>query len=233
MQDRFDSPPISDFPADPVMHYDLLFWAAATVCLIVFACVLTLMYKKAERRMGFGAGDAIDQRVKAVMKVLSGAAKAGFDDQATRAEDSLKAVNDQFGRTLSLASDLSKAVSKLNTAVDGTKEELFKGHGVGGVMAGGTVINIAVNSNSDGAPLAAAGTAVAPGFVTAEAAAEKVPMSPMEKSEAVWKAIQKLFNYWKNLSAVTAAFRAAQQQLMASPEWKDPPEDELSRVRKP
>ncbi len=231
MQDRFDSPPISDFPADPVMHYDLLFWAAATVCLIVFACILTLMYKKAERRMGFGAGDAIDQRVRAVMKILSGAAKAGLDDQTAKAEDSVKAVNDQFGRTLSLAADLSKAVSKLNTAVDGTKEELFKGNGGIGTVTGGTVINIAVNSNSDGAPLAAAGTAVAPGVVPA-ASAEKVPMSPMEKSEAVWKAVQKLFNYWKNLSAVTAAFRAAQQQLMASPEWKDPPEDDLSRVRK-
>ncbi len=231
MQDRFDSPPLSDFPADPIVHYDFLFWAAATVCIVVFACVLTLMYKKAERRMGFGGGDAIDQRVKAVMKVLSGAAKSGFDDQTAKAEESVKAVNDQFGRTLTLASELSKAASKLSTAIDGTKEELFKGQGVGGVVAGGTVINIAVNSNSDGAPLAAAGTAVAPGFAAA-ASSEKVPMSPMEKSEAVWKAVQKLFNYWKNLSAVTAAFRAAHQQLMASPEWKDPPEDDASRVRK-
>ncbi len=50
-------------------------------------------------------------------------------------------------------------------------------------------------------------------------------MSADEKSEAIWKAVQKLFNYWKNMSAVATAFRAAQAQLMASPAWEDPREE--------
>jgi hypothetical protein len=58
-------------------------------------------------------------------------------------------------------------------------------------------------------------------------------MSPEEKSESLWKAVQKLFSYWKNLNVVTAAFRSAQQQLMFSERWIDPRDDERGPFYKP
>lgn len=233
MNDRFDSPPPSDFPTDPVAHHDILFWALVTVVLIVMASVLTVLFKEAERRASRGMGDSIEARAKSVMKKLSAGAKAGHDDQIQKAEDARAAVKENFGKTLELSAALTKVVGKLNSAIEGTKEEAYtgKGNGAPAHMTGGTVINIAVNGS--GEPVAAAaGAAPAPVPDGAPASDKNVQMSPDEKSESVWKAMQKLFNYWKNLGAVTAAFRAAQQQLMASPRWEDPREDDPFKSRK-
>ena len=234
MSDRFDAPAVSDFPTDPVANHDVLFWIVTTVCLIVLASFLTVWFKRSERQAGLGIGDAIEARANAVMKALSAAAKAGQDEQINKAEDARAVVRDQFAETLALSAELSKVVGKLNGAIEGTREEAYKGGSGNGPahVSGGTVINIAVNGSGDAQAVASPYGASAP--VHTGDAPEKVAMTPDEKSESVWKAVQKLFNYWKNRAAVIAAFRAAQQQLMASPRWEDPREDERdpSRPRK-
>ena len=223
MDDKYDAPPVADFPTDVGGHHDFLFWTAVTVCLIVLASILTIVFKNAQRDASGGGGGAIDRRVDAVKKLLSTAAKAGPDDQVEKAEKARAAISENFQHTLKLSAELNKVVGKLNTAIEGTKEEVYKPKGTAPAAMGGTVINIAVNA-SEVQPMAAAMPApyaAAP----ADAAPEKVPMSADEKSEAIWKAVQKLFNYWKNMSAVATAFRAAQAQLMASPAWEDPREE--------
>ncbi len=231
MSDRFDSPAVSDFPTDPVASHDVLFWIVTTVCLIVLASFLTVWFKRSERKAGLGIGDAIEGRANAVFKGLSNAAKATRGEQFIKAEEARGVVSEQFGNTLELSARLSKVVGKLNGAIEGTRDEAYKGGGTGpSHVSGGTVINIAVNGSGDAQAVANAHAAPAPAPV---GSSEKVPMSPDEKSESVWKAVQKLFNYWKNRAAVIAAFRAAQQQLMASPAWEDPREEDLSKPRKP
>lgn len=220
MDDKFDSPPVADFPTDIGGHHDFLFWTAVTVCLIVLASVLTIVFKNAQRDASGGVGGAIDRRIDAVKKLLSAAAKAGPDDQVEKAEKARAAIGENFQHTLKLSAELNKVVGKLNTAIDGTREEVFKPKGAMPAAMGGTVINIAVNA-SEVQPMAPAPAPAA----SVEAAPEKVPMSADEKSEAIWKAVQKLFNYWKNMSAVATAFRAAQTQLMTSPAWEDPREE--------
>lgn len=220
MDDRFDAPPVADFPSEVSGHHDFLFWTAVTICLIVLASILTIVFKNAQRDASGGVGSAIDKRVDAVKKLLSVAAKAGPDDQVEKAEKARAAIAENFQQTLKLSAELNKVVGKLNTAIEGTKEEVYKPKGATPAAMGGTVINIAVNA-SEVQPVAAAPVPAAPTL----AASEKVPMSADEKSEAIWKAVQKLFNYWKNMSAVATAFRAAQAQLMASPAWEDPREE--------
>lgn len=224
MDDRFDTAPVADFPTEVGGHHDFLFWTAVTVCLIVLASILTVVFKNAQRDASGGGGSAIDKRIDSVKKLLSSAARAGPDEQLEKATAARAAIADNFQHTLKLSAELNKVVGKLNTAVEGTKEEVFKPGNGAAAAFGGTVINIAVNNHSDGQPQAVAGGAAATPVPSA-AAVEKVPMSADEKSEAVWKAVQKLFNYWKNMSAVATAFRAAQAQLMASPAWEDPRED--------
>ncbi len=224
MDDRFDAQPVADFPTEAVGNHDFLFWTAVTVCLIVLASILTVVFKNAQRDASGGGGNAIDKRIDAVKKLLSAAARAAPGEQIEKAEAARAAITENFQHTLKLSAELNKVVGKLNTAIDGTKEEVFKPGNGGAAALGGTVINIAVNNHSDGQPQAIAGGAAATS-VPSVSTVEKVPMSADEKSEAVWKAVQKLFNYWKNMSAVATAFRAAQAQLMASPRWEDPREE--------
>jgi hypothetical protein len=221
MDDKFDSAPVADFPTEAGGHHDVLFWTAVTVCLIVLASILTIVFKNAQRDASGGVGSAIDRRVDAVKKLLSAAAKAGPDDQVEKAEKARAAIAENFQHTLRLSAELNKVAGKLNTAIEGTKEEVFKPKGAVPAAMGGPVINIAVNA-SEVQPVAAA---PAPAATPGDAVPEKVAMSADEKSEAIWKAVQKLFNYWKNMSAVATAFRAAQAQLMASPAWEDPREE--------
>jgi len=231
MSDRFDSPAVSDFPTDPAANHDVLFWIVITVGLIVLASFLTVWFKRSERKAGLGISDAIDARATVVFKALANAAKATRGEQIAKAEEAKASVHEQFGNTLDLSAKLSKVVGKLNGAIEGTRDELYKGGGTGpSHVSGGTIINIAVNGSGDAQAVASpysAAPAPAP-----SGPAPKVPMTPDEKSESVWKAVQKLFNHWKNRAAVIAAFRAAQQQLMASPAWEDPREDEPSKPRK-
>ncbi|MBW8881004.1 MAG: hypothetical protein JF615_06120 [Asticcacaulis sp.] len=223
MNDRYDAQPVADFPTEAAANHDFLFWTAVTVCLIVLASILTIVFKNAQRDASGGVGTAIDRRVDAVKKLLSSAARAGPDEQFEKATAARAAIADNFQHTLKLSAELNKVVGKLNTAIDGTKEEVYKPKGAMPAAAGGTVINIAVNA-SEVQPMASAAPAAPADIVVAE----KVPMTADEKSEAVWKAVQKLFNYWKNMSAVATAFRAAQAQLMTSPAWEDPREEPAS-----
>ena len=222
MHDDFDAPTRapSDFPSDPIVQHDLLFWVLITIGLIVLACVLTVLFKEAERRVRNGLGDAIDGRATVVLKALSHAARARQDEQVAQAQVASDAIAENFGQTLKLSADLNKVVDKLNKALEGTFEKDAAHAGHGPVMAGGTVINIAVNNGT-----ASAGDAGPHGNAHAHAphtVGEPEMMSPEEKSESLWKAVQKLFSYWKNLNVVTAAFRSAQQQLMFSERWIDP-----------
>lgn len=232
MHDDFDAPTRapSDFPSDPIVQHDLLFWVLITIGLIVLACVLTVLFKEAERRVRNGLGDAIDGRAKVVLKALSHAARARQVEQVAQAQAASDAIAENFGQTLKLSADLNKVVNKLNKALEGTVEKDAAHAGHGPVMAGGTVINIAVNNGT-----ASAGDAGPHGNAHAHAphtVGEPEMMSPEERSESLWKAVQKLFSYWKNLNVVTAAFRSAQQQLMFSERWIDP-RDERNPFQKP
>ncbi len=218
MDDKFDAQPVADFPTEVAANHDFLFWTAVTICLIVLASILTVVFKNAHRDAAGGVGGAIDRRIDSVKKLLSAAARATPAEQIEKAVAARSAIADNFQHTLKLSAELNKVVGKLNTAIDGTKEEVFKPKaGTPAATEAGTVsINVAVNGI---VPVAAAPA------LAVEAAPDKVTMSAEEKSESVWKAVQKLFNYWKNMSAVSTAFRAAQAQLMASPRWEDPREE--------
>jgi len=220
MDDRFDAQPVADFPTEASANHDFLFWCAVTVCLIVLASILTLVFKNAHRDAAGGVGSAIDRRIDAVKKLLSAAARAAPSEQIEKAVAARTAIADNFQHTLKLSAELNKVVGKLNTAIEGTREEVFKPKAGAPAAEAGTVsINVAV------AGIVQVGAGAAAPAVPVEAAPEKVAMSADEKSESVWKAVQKLFNYWKNMSAVATAFRAAQTQLMASPRWEDPREE--------
>lgn len=216
-----DSPPpsLNDFPVDPVSNYDPFIWGGLTLALVILVGVAIWLFKRAEHNVTRGA--AIDARAKAVMKFLSPSAKASERDQVQSAINSRKAVEEQFGATLKLSQFLNKISTDLNGAVEGTEKKPYaaKGGAAPAQMSGGTFINIMVGA--DGQPVAAAPAAPAPA-----AKAEKVPMSPDEHKAAIWFAVQKLFDYWKNLNVVTEAYRAAQRQLDESPPWS-PPEDEV------
>ncbi len=218
MDDKFDAQPVADFPTEVAANHDFLFWTAVTICLIVLASILTVVFKNAHRDAAGGGGSAIDRRIDAVKKLLSAAARATPGEQVEKAEAARAAIADNFGQTLKLSAELSKVVGKLNTAIEGTKEEVFKPKaGAPATAEAGTVsINVALNG------IVQVGAAQAS---PVEAAPDKVAMTAEEKSESIWRAVQKLFNYWKNMSAVSTAFRAAQAQLMASPRWEDPREE--------
>jgi hypothetical protein len=221
MDDKFDAQPVADFPTEMGANHDFLFWAAVTISLIVLASVLTIVFKNAHRDASGGGGGAIDRRIDAVKKRLSAAARATPAEQVEKAVAARAAIAENFQHTLKLSAELNKVVGKLNTAIEGTREEIFKPKaGAPGAAEAGTVsINVALNG------IVQVGAGAAAPAAAVEAAPDKVPMSAEEKSEAIWKAVQKLFNYWKNMSAVSTAFRAAQAQLMASPRWEDPREE--------
>lgn len=230
MHDNIDAPAAapSDFPTDPVIHSDLLAWSLLTVCLVILACVLTIVFKEGEKHMARNLGDTIDKKVRYVLKFIWRGAQARQDDQIRQTEETVTHIRKSFGATLSLSEDLSKIVGKLNTALEGMREEEVKPKPAthGNAMSGGTVINIAVNQGGvvAGEPVAAGATP------HTESAGEVKPeldktLTPDEQSEAIWKSIQRLFSYWKNLNVVTAALRSAQQQLMFSPPFEWPREE--------
>lgn len=226
MQDGFDAPSaaLSDFPSDPVVHHHVLAWLSVAALLVVATATLTLVYKSAERMARNRLGDGVDARVKAVRKTLEAAARARAGDQVERAQAARAALREHFGGVLELSAHLGKATDGLNKALEGMREEDAKPSS-GGVVHGGTVINIAV-ANGAAAPM--------PG--PAEPAPESHAESPPEsQTDALWRAVQKLFAYWSHMNVVAAAFRAAQTQLLQSPVWTAPhetPPPEAPRFRR-
>lgn len=221
MQDGFDAPSaaLSDFPSDPVVHHHVLAWLSVAALLVVATATLTLVYKSAERMARNRLGDGVDARVKAVRKTLEAAARARAGDQVERAQAARAALREHFGGVLELSAHLGKATDGLNKALEGMREEDAKPSS-GGVVHGGTVINIAV-ANGSAAPMPALG----PGPASAEPAPESHAESPPEsQTDALWRAVQKLFAYWSHMNVVAAAFRAAQTQLLQSPVWTAPHE---------
>lgn len=231
----------SDFPSDPVYHFHVLAWGLGLLLLVVFAAAVIMAFRQAFTKYSrLERDEAIKERVARVDKALRLATAGSRDDQMQKAEHALAVIDANFASTLTLSKKLNDAMSPLYKALDGVKEEDAKPGGMmngGNVMAGGTVINIAVNNGQPVLPGAAdpaaaqastmpgpyASSAPAPG----DAPPAKEKMSPFEQSEAIWKAIHKLFNYWKNRTAVTTAFTAAQQQLLNSPFWEPPPAPEM------
>ncbi|MDI7774026.1 hypothetical protein [Asticcacaulis sp. EMRT-3] len=230
MQDNFDVPAAAnDFPVDPVINHHFLAWLVLIAIVVIATATLTLIYKWAEWQVRKGLGEGIDARAALIGKALACAAEARQEQQVALAKEARGVIGEQFGRTLALSGDLNKVVDKLNKALEGTREEeAVPGPGLphGAVISGGTVINIAVaNGAVSPAPAAQVSPLVSPVAVAPVTPAEgDERMSADEQSEALWRAIQKLFSFWRNLSVVSAAFRAAQQQLLYSPAWEAPEE---------
>lgn len=224
MDDRFDSPALSDFPTDVPPNYDWIMWLLITACLVVFGCILSFRYMRASSRSQKSV--AIDTRARAVMEVLSPGAKAAKGNLVEAAGACNDAVKAQFKDTLALSVALNKVMSGLNGAIEGTKKEAYapKSPLVPGQMTGGTIINIAIGA--DGKPLA---DTPAPAL---DMPAARIRMSPEEQQSAIWLAVQKLFDYWKNLSVVTEAYKAAQRQLCEADRWV-PPEEPRVQAAKP
>ena len=228
----------SDFPSDPVYHFHLLAWGLGALLLVLFAAAIIMMFRRAYVTYSRSQReDAIKERVARVDKALRTASQGSRDDQIQKAEAAVAAVDANFAQTLVLSKALNDAMGPLLKALEGVREEDVKPGGMmngGNVMAGGTVINIAVNNGQPVTPEAAAAavpgpyaSAPAPAVAADGKAAVKEAMSPGERAEAVWKAIHKLYAYWKNKTAVTTAFTAAQQQLLNSPYWEPPQTPDL------
>lgn len=224
MDERFDSPALSDFPADAPPSHDWVVWLLTVLFVVGLTAVLVIVFKRAERRAASGA--AIDERAKAVMHFLSPGAKAPMNSQIDMAIKSRAAIESQFGETLKLSNALSKITGQLNGAVEGTDKKPYVPKGAGGPaqINGGTYINIAIGADGQLQPAAAPPAAAAK--------AEKVPMTPEEQSTAIWFAVQKLFDYWKNLMVVTESYRAALRQLTDSPPWVPPQEGPVAPGKK-
>lgn len=226
----------SDFPSDPVYHFHFLTWGLGLLLLALCGAAIIMMFRRAYVDYSRGTRDkAIEERVALVDKALRKASAGDRTEQLQKAQVALAVIDANFAKSLALGKELNKAMGPLYKALDGVTEEDPKANGMmngGNVMAGGTVINIAVNNGQpctpDSAPLMpgpyASAVPVAP-----DAPAVKEKMSPGEQAEAVWKAIHKLYSYWRNRTAVTAAFSAAQQQLLSSPFWEAPPAPEAAR----
>ncbi|MBP2161399.1 MULTISPECIES: hypothetical protein [Asticcacaulis] len=223
MDERFDSPALSDFPADAPPSHDWVLWLLTVLFLVALTAALVVVFKRAERRAGSGA--AIDERAKAVMHFLSPGAKAPMNSQIDMAIKSRAAIEAQFGETLKLSNALSKITGQLNGAVEGTDKKPYVAKGAGGPaqINGGTYINISIGADGQVQPVAPPPAAAAK--------AEKVMMTPEEQSTAIWFAVQKLFDYWKNLMVVTESYRAALRQLTDSPPWV-PPEPPVAPGKK-
>ncbi len=230
IQDSYDAvPPPSDFGPDPIHHHFFFETGILIVLVIVSIWILSAIYGNANFRAARRPRDAVQQRVDRVAKAMADAARANQINQLKLAEDARAAIDSQFSASLRLSQELNKVVGPLTKALEGVREDDAPIKPLTGpsVVAGGTVINIAVGGGA-GAEAVAAGpvAAATPAEVKVDAAAGPEMMSSEERSAALWTAVQRLFNAWKNKAAVVAAFHAAQTQLMSSPVW-EPPYDRL------
>jgi hypothetical protein len=234
IQDSFDTVrPPSDFGPEPVHHY--MFFESGILIVLVIAAIwiLSAIYGSANFRAAREPRDAVQKRVDRVVKAMADAARANQSSQLKLAEEAKAAIDSQFAASLRLSQELNKVVGPLNKALEGVREDDAPIRPISGpsTVMGGTVINIAVGGGAGVGPEnVTAGTAVAaaPAEVKVDgAAAGPEMMSPDEKSAAIWTAVQRLFNAWKNKTAIVAAVHAAQAQLVSSPPW-EPPFDRLA-----
>ncbi len=232
IQDSFDTvPPPSDFGPEPSHHHAFFETGILIVLVVVAIWILSRVYNDANFRAARRPKDAVTQRVDRVAKAMADAARANQNNQIMLAVDAKSAIDKQFAACLKLSEELNKAIGPLNKALEGLKEEdapIKPLHGAS-TINGGTVINIAVGGNGNGVESVGAGPALGstpvplPGETPPPAGAET--MTPEEKSAALWTAVQRIFNAWKNRTAIVAAFHAAQAQLTASPLWQPPIEE--------
>ena len=233
IQDSYDAvPPPSDFGPDPVPHHFFFDTGILIVLVIAAIWILSAIYGNENFRAARRPRDAVQRRVDRVVKAMADAARANQTNQVKLAEEARAAIDSQFSASLRLSQELNKIIGPLNKALEGVREDdapIRPLTGPSTVMGGGTVINIAVGGGTGVGPetVTAGPAAVAvPGEVKVESVAGSEVMSEDERSSAIWTAVQRLFNAWKNKTAVVAAFHAAQTQLMSSPSW-EPPLDEL------
>ncbi len=233
IQDSYDTvPPPSDFGPDPVPHHFFFDTGILIVLVIAAIWILSAIYGNENFRAARRPRDAVQRRVDRVVKAMADAARANQTHQVKLAEEASAAIDSQFSASLKLSQELNKVIGPLNKALEGLREDdapIKPLTGPSTIMGGATVINIAVGGGGTGAEAVAAGPVAA--LPVSEIKLEGAPagaemMSEDERSAAVWMAVQRLFNAWKNRSAVAAAFHAAQAQLMLSPTW-EPPWDRL------
>ncbi len=232
IQDYDAVPPPSDFAPEPIHHHFFFETGILIVLVIVAIWILSAIYGGENYRAARRPRDAVQRRVDRVVKAMADAARANQVNQIKLAEDANAAIESQFSATLKLSKELNKVIGPLNKALEGVREDEAPIKALTGpsTVLGGTVINIAVGGGTGiGPETVTAGpvTAVAPGEAGVEASAEPMMMSEEERSSALWTAVQRLFNAWKNKTAIVAAFHSAQAQLMSSPSW-EPPIDELA-----
>ncbi len=232
IQDSYDAvPPPSDFGPEPIHHHFFFDTGILIVLVIVAIWILSAFYNSANYRAARQPRDAVQKRVDRVAKVMAEAARANQSNQVKLAEEAKAAIDSQFPAALRLSQELNKVVGPLNKALEGVREDDAPIKPLTGpsTVLGGTVINIAVGGGTGVGPeTVTAGAVAAPAEVGGEGApGGPEMMSADERSAAVWTAVQRLFNAWKNKSAIVAAFHAAQAQLIASPVW-EPPYDRLA-----
>ncbi|ESQ91982.1 hypothetical protein ABAC460_03535 [Asticcacaulis sp. AC460] len=213
----------SDFPSDPVFQWDLMLGFVGLVLLALVLAGLFIFFQRLGRQMVLReADDAIVKKADLVSKALSRAARAPRDQQEAKLAEAVGELDKHFGATLAAAAGVSKAIGAVNTSLEGLTEGAPQANGLfpnGSHVQGNTIINIAVNNGemSNGNP------GVPPiGGQPAAAPAPDIEVTPRERHEIVWEAIQRLFDYWKFRSAVVAQLRAVRQQLDHSPSWEAP-----------
>lgn len=233
IQDYDSVPPPSDFAPDPVQHHFFFETGILIVLVVVAIWILSAIYGNENFRAARRPRDAVQRRVDRVVKTMADAARANQASQVKLAEEAKAAIDSQFAASLKLSQELNKVVGPLNKALEGLREEEAPIKPITGpstVTGGATVINIAVGGGSGSGPeTVTAGplTTFVPGEGQADIPAGPEMMSEDERRSAVWMAVQRLFNAWKNKAAIVAAFHAAQAQLMLSPSW-EPPVDEVA-----
>ncbi len=230
IQDYDAVPPPSDFGPDPIQHHYFFETGILIVLVIAAIWILSAIYGGENFRAARRPRDAVQRRVDRAVKAMADAARANQASQEKLALEAKQAINEQFKASLELSQALNKAIGPLNKALEGVREDEAPIKAITGpsVVTGGTVINIAVGGGAGVGPenvTAGPVTAVSPAEIKAEVLPPEM-MSAEERRLAIWTAVQRLFNAWKNKSAIVAAFHAAQTQLMSSAPW-EPPLDEL------
>lgn len=210
----------SDFPSDPIFPWEMVLGVLGLFLLAFVLFGLFIFFQRLGRQMVVREyEDAIVKKADLVSKALSDAARATSVHQEDKLRVAVQVIDDTFGKTLTAAAQIGGAAGKVTKGVEGKKVIDAKAAGLfpnGAHVHGNTIINIAVNNGevAQGAPPAAG------------AVAEPAPdLTPQEKHEIVWEAIQRIFDYWKYKSSVVAAMRAVRQQLDTSPPWSPPRQD--------